>query len=124
MKTMCYGLLKKIENAGGNAGIFASTPTTTTPKKGRVKKRKTTPVDEDDDEGVTPVVKKKSRKGKKDVEAAADHELRGDFLRLRLRLTCSQLLLRTMPLSRASLPTRARRTLLLDRSLVGDGTIF
>jgi hypothetical protein len=120
MKTMTYNLLKKIENAGGKVGASASTPATTTPKKGRTKKRKATPADEDDDEEATPVVKKKGRKGKKDVETAADCELCFELLRLRLRLTRLQLLLQTMPLSRASLPTRVRRRLLLDCSPLGD----
>ncbi|GAB7323087.1 hypothetical protein MBLNU13_g05598t1 [Cladosporium sp. NU13] len=69
MKTLYYGLLKKIENAGGKTGISASNPTTTsTPKKGRAKKRKATPADEDDDEEATPVVKKKGRKDENEAE--------------------------------------------------------
>lgn len=77
MKTMYYGLLKKIENAGGKTGVSASTSTTTpTPKKSRAKKRKATPAGEDDDDEATPVVKKKGRKDKKEVETQADCELR------------------------------------------------
>jgi hypothetical protein len=123
MKTMTYGLLKKIENAGGKVGASASTPTTT-PKKGRAKKRKATPADEDDDEEATPVVKKKGRMSKKEAAVAADCELCSDLLRKRLQLTCSQLLLRTMPLSRVSLSTRARRTPLLSSICLGDWTAY
>jgi len=117
---MYYGLLKKIENAGGKVGVPASTPTTT-PKKGGGKKRNAAPVDDNDDEEATPVIKKKGRKDKKGVEAAADCELSFDPPRLSFRLTCSQLLLRTMPLSRVSLSTRARGILLLSSSHLGDG---
>ena len=77
MKTLYYGLLKKIENAGGKTGVSASTPiATSTPKKGRVTKRKATPAGEDDDEEATPVIKKKARKDKKEVETQTDCELR------------------------------------------------
>ena len=82
MKTMYYGLLKKIENAGGKTGVSASAPTmTSTPKKGYTKKRKATPAGEDDDEEATPVVKKKGRKDKKEVETQADGELRSNHSR-------------------------------------------
>ena len=80
MKTLYYGLLKKIENAGGKSGVSASAFTQTTiPKKGRAKKRKVTPAGEDDEEEATPVVKKKGRKDKEQVEAAADCELRFNY---------------------------------------------
>lgn len=121
MKTLYYGLLKKIENAGGKTSVSASTPTTTTtPKKGRAKKRKATPADNDDDEEATPVVKKKGRKNNKEVEAAADCELCFDLLRQRFRLTCLQLPLRTTPTSRMRPLTRARRIPLLGSDHLDD----
>lgn len=72
MKTMTYGLLKKIENAGGKVGVAASTPTPT-PKKARGKKRKSTPAGEDDEE-TTPIVKKKCRKSTKSADTPVDCE--------------------------------------------------
>lgn len=86
MKTMYYGLLKKIENAGSKTGVSAST--SATPKKGGGKKRKAAPADDDDDEEATPAVKKKGAKNKKEAEAAADCELCSYPLRQWLRLTC------------------------------------
>ena len=74
MKTMTYGILKKVENAGGKVGVAASTPTAT-PKKARGKKRKTTSADEEDDDESTPVIKKKGRKTNKTAEAPADCKL-------------------------------------------------
>ena len=119
MKTMYYGLLKKIENAGGKTGVSASA--SATPKKSGGKKRKAAPADDDDDdEEATPAVKKKGTKNKKEAEAAADCELCFYLLRQWLRLTCLQLLLPTMLPSRASSLTRARRTLLLGSSHLDD----
>lgn len=118
METLYYGLLKKIENAGGKTGVTAST--SATPKKSGGKKRKAAPADDDEDEEAIPAVKKKGDKNKKEAEAAADCELCSDLLRQWLRLTYLQLLLRKMLPSRARLPTRMMRTLLLGSDHLDD----
>ena len=119
MRVCTNAALKKIENAGGKIG--ASAPTSATPKKGGGRKRKATPEEDgDDEEQAASTTKKKGRKSKKIVETPADCELSFGALPQLLRLICLQLLLRTMKLSRASLPPRARRTLLLGSSLLDD----
>ena len=123
MRVCTNAALKKIENAGGKTGASATTSATTsaTPKKGGGRKRKATPEEDGDDEEQAPsTTKKKGRKSKKNIETPADCELSFGALPQLLRLICLQLLLRTMKLSRASLPPRARRTLLLGSSLLDD----